>query len=112
VALDYTAYIRSPHVKVACLECHIGSGASWFVQAKISGLRQVMAVVADNYSRPIPAPVEHLRPARDTCEPCHWPDKFHGKKIKIFSHFSNDDQLNPEVNEMALHIGGHNPQTS
>jgi hypothetical protein len=111
MAPEYTAYQRSPHVKVACVECHIGPGADWFVQAKISGLRQVLAVLADSYSRPIPAPVEHLRPARDTCEQCHWPDKFHGKKIKIFSHFSNDDQINPEVNEMALHIGGHNPQT-
>ena len=111
MAPEYTAYQRSPHVKVACVECHIGPGAEWFVQAKISGLRQVLAVVADSYSRPIPAPVEHLRPARDTCEHCHWPDKFHGKKIKIFNHFTNKDQVNPEVNEMALHIGGHNPQT-
>jgi len=111
MAPEYTAYQRSPHVKVACVECHIGPGAEWFVQAKISGLRQVLAVMADSYSRPIPAPVEHLRPARDTCEQCHWPDKFHGKKIKTFTHFSNDDQINPEVNEIALHIGGHNPQT-
>lgn len=111
MAPEYTAYQRSPHVKVACVECHIGPGAEWFVQAKISGLRQVLAVMADSYSRPIPAPVEHLRPARDTCEQCHWPDKFHGKKIKIFSHFTNDDQINPEVTELALHIGGHNPQT-
>jgi hypothetical protein len=111
MAPEYTAYQRSPHVKVACVECHIGPGAEWFVQAKISGLRQVLAVLADSYSRPIPAPVEHLRPARDTCETCHWPDKFHGKRIKIFTHFTNNDQVNPEVNEMALHIGGHNPQT-
>ena len=111
MAPEYTAYQRSPHVKVACVECHIGPGAEWFVQAKISGLRQVLAVIADSYSRPIPAPVEHLRPARDTCEECHWPDKFSGKKIKIFTHFSNDDQIQPEVNEIALHIGGHNPQT-
>jgi NapC/NirT cytochrome c family, N-terminal region len=111
MAPEYTAYQRSPHVKVACVECHIGPGAEWFVQAKISGLRQVLAVMADSYSRPIPAPVEHLRPARDTCEQCHWPDKFHGKKVKTFEHFTNDDQINPEVNEIALHIGGHNPQT-
>ena len=109
MAPEYTAYQRSPHVKVACVECHIGPGAEWFVQAKISGLRQVLAVMSDSYSRPIPAPVEHLRPARDTCEQCHWPDKFHGKKVKTFTHFTNDDQIHPEVNEIALHIGGHNP---
>jgi hypothetical protein len=108
---EYTAYHRSPHVRVDCVECHIGPGADWFVRAKISGLRQVLAVMTDSYSRPIPAPVTHLRPARDTCEQCHWPDKFTGKKVKIFTHFSNEDQVNPEVTEIALHIGGHNPIT-
>lgn len=108
---EFTRYSISAHSKVRCVECHIGEGAQWFVKAKISGLRQVLAVMTDNYSRPIPAPVEHLRPARDTCEHCHWPEKFHGKKVKIFTHFTNDDQINPEINEMALHIGGRNPKT-
>ncbi len=111
MAPEYTAYQRSPHAKVKCVECHIGSGASWFVKSKISGLRQVVAVLTDSYSRPIPSPVEHLRPARDTCEECHWPSKFHGKKVRIFKHFTNEDQKNPTVNEMAMHIGGRNPQT-
>ncbi len=111
MAPEYTVYQRSPHARVACVECHIGPGASWFVQAKISGLRQVAAVLTDSYSRPIPAPVHHLRPARDTCEHCHWPEKFHGKKVKIFTHFTNDNQKTPEVTEIALHIGGRNPKT-
>ncbi|MEW6427601.1 MAG: NapC/NirT family cytochrome c [Thermodesulfobacteriota bacterium] len=109
---EFAVYQRSPHAKVKCVECHIGSGASWFVKSKISGLRQVLAVVSDSYSRPIPSPVEHLRPARDTCEECHWPSKFHGKKIKEFVHFTNDDQKNPTINAMALHIGGRNPKSN
>ncbi len=108
---EYTVYKRSSHAKVSCVECHIGSGASWFVKAKLSGLRQVVSSFTDTYSRPIPAPVEHLRPARDTCEECHWPEKFVGKKVKIFTHFTNEDQVNEEVNEIALHVGGHNPET-
>ncbi|HIJ78497.1 MAG: NapC/NirT family cytochrome c [Desulfobulbaceae bacterium] len=108
MAPEYTAYQRSPHSKVKCVECHIGPGAEWFVQAKISGLRQVAAVMTGTFSRPIPAPVSHLRPARDTCEQCHWPEKFHGKKVKSFTHFTNEDQVNPEVVEIALHIGGRN----
>ena len=111
MAPEFTAYQRSPHSKIKCAECHIGPGASWFVKAKISGLRQVVAVFTDNYSRPIPAPVEHLRPARDTCEDCHWPQKFHGERVKQFYAFSNDDQENPELQEISLHIGGQNPVT-
>lgn len=108
---EYVAYQRSPHSRVVCVDCHIGPGAEWFVRAKISGLRQVKAVLTNNYSRPIPAPVHELRPARDTCEDCHWPEKFHGKKLKKFTEFSNDNQQEPEVQELALHIGGHNLET-
>ena len=108
---EYTVYQRSPHAKVHCVECHIGPGAEWFVRAKISGMRQVLAVATNSYSRPIPAPVESLRPARDTCEGCHWPEKFSGKKVKTFYHFTNDNQTDPEKVEIALHIGGHNPVT-
>lgn len=111
MAPEYTVYQRSPHAKVACVECHIGSGVSWFVKAKISGLRQVWGVLTGNYDRPIPAPVESLRPARDTCEECHWPEKFSGKRVKQFIHYSNDDQENPTINNIALHIGGRNAAT-
>lgn len=108
MAPEYTAYKRSPHAKVACVECHIGPGVSWFVKAKISGLRQVWGVLTNSYDRPIPNPVQNLRPARDTCEQCHWPEKFSGKRVKTFIHFTNDDQKTPIVNNIALHIGGMN----
>jgi hypothetical protein len=111
MAPEYTAYKRSPHAKVSCVACHIGTGAEWYVKAKLSGLRQVKAVIDGNYNRPIPAPVEHLRPAQDTCENCHWPEKFHGKKVKQFVSFTNANQEKPAIQEIALHIGGRNPLT-
>lgn len=82
MAPEFTAYVRSPRARVPCVQCHIGPGASWFVKSKIAGLRQVYAVLAETYSRPIPTPIEELRPARDTCEQCHWPEKFHQDKLK------------------------------
>ncbi|MBU0664230.1 MAG: NapC/NirT family cytochrome c [Proteobacteria bacterium] len=109
---EYTAYQRSPHAKVSCVSCHIGPGAGWYVQAKLSGLRQVKAVIDGKFSRPIPAPVEHLRPARDTCETCHWPEKFQGKRVKQFVSFTNENQTDPTVQEISLHIGGRNPVTN
>ena len=111
MAPEHTAFKRSPHGRVSCVECHIGPGAEWFVRAKFSGLRQVYAVATNSYSRPIPVPVEALRPARDTCEQCHWPEKFYGKKVKEFIRYSNNNQVNPEKTEIPLHIGGHNPAT-
>jgi len=111
MAPEHTACQRSPHGRVSCVECHIDPGAEWFVRAKLSGLLQVYAVATNSFSRPVPVPVGALRPARDTCEVCHWPEKFYGKKVKEFVRFTNNDQITPEKTEIPLHIGGHNPAT-
>ena len=80
---EHTAYQNSPHSRVTCVECHIGSGADWFVKSKISGARQLLAVALDTHPRPIETPVHGLRPARDTCEACHRPEMFHGDNLVV-----------------------------
>ena len=32
---EHTAYLNSPHANVSCVECHVGSGASWYVKSKL-----------------------------------------------------------------------------
>ena len=103
---EYIAYQRSPHARVSCVDCHIGPGASWFVRSKLSGLRQVYAVIFGTYSRPIPTPVEHLRPSRDTCEECHWPEKFHADKLKIITHYDKDRDNTRRYTVLLLRTGG------
>lgn len=103
---EFTAYERSPHARVRCVQCHIGPGASWFVKSKIAGLRQVYAIVAKTYHRPIPTPIEALRPARDTCEQCHWPQKFHQDKLKIITHYRNDRNNTKYYTALLLKVGG------
>ena len=46
---EYAAYQNSPHSRVDCVACHIGPGASWFVQSKLSGVGQVFAVTFNTY---------------------------------------------------------------
>jgi hypothetical protein len=91
---------------VACVECHIGPGAPWFVRAKLSGIRQVFAVTFNTYDRPIPAPVENLRPSRDICEECHWPEKFTGDRVKVIRKFAEDEANTPAYTVLMMHIGG------
>jgi hypothetical protein len=105
---EWAGYQESPHSRVACVQCHIGSGANWFVKSKLSGLRQVYAVTFKTYSRPIPSPVTDLRPARDTCEQCHWPEKFHGDKIRTVRTYADDEANTETVTTLRLHIGGVN----
>lgn len=103
---EYTAYTHSPHARVSCAECHIGSGASWFVKAKLSGTRQVLAVWENSFPRPIPPAITQLRPARETCEECHWPAKFYGVQLKEIVHFSPDETNSRRTVRMLLKVGG------
>ena len=103
---EVTAYSRSPHARVGCVQCHIGEGASWFVKSKLSGAWQLISVTFDLYQRPIPVPIHNLRPARETCEECHWPSKFTGDRLRIITSFA-DDETNTEKKTVALlHVGG------
>jgi hypothetical protein len=103
---EYVAYLASPHSRVECVACHIGPGAPWFVRAKLSGVGQVLAVTFNTYKRPVPTPVENLRPSRDTCEQCHWPEKFTGNRIKVFTKFAEDEKNSVTKTVLLMHIGG------
>ena len=106
---EYTAYKLSPHARVGCAQCHIGPGATWFVRSKLSGSYQVYAALMKKYPRPIPSPVKNLRPAQETCEQCHWPEKFFGAQLKTFNHFSYDETNTPKEIRMLIKTGGGSP---
>jgi hypothetical protein len=103
---EWVAYHQSSHARVKCVECHIGSGAGWFVRSKLSGLRQVWAVAVNSYPQPIPTPITDLRPARETCEECHWRRKFIGYKENVLSYFLGDEENTLHRIRMLVKIGG------
>lgn len=103
---EYITHARSPHSQISCAECHIGPGADWFVRSKLSGARQVLAVMRDSYSRPIETPVHNLRPARDVCEICHRPEHFHGNLLKVIEHFEPDEQNTNTFTVLNMLVGG------
>jgi nitrate/TMAO reductase-like tetraheme cytochrome c subunit len=103
---ELTTYENSPHARVACTECHIGPGATWFVKSKISGTYQVYAVLFNKFPRPIETPIKNLRPAQQTCEQCHWPKKFIGNLDRTFRHFLADEKNTPYAVRMLIKVGG------
>jgi len=105
---EFTAYQNSPHSNVECVKCHIGPGAGWFVRSKLSGMGQVAAVTLNTYPRPIPTPVHNLRPARETCEQCHWPQKYGEDRIKIVTKFGDDEANAATKTVLLMKIGGGN----
>jgi hypothetical protein len=123
---EHTAYLNSPHANVACVECHVGSGASWYIKSKLSGLHQVFAVMTNSFPRPIETPLHDLRPARETCEKCHWPQKFYARSLWTNKYFLADSantewdiilqmKTGPEYSGFGLKEGIHwhiNPEVN
>ena len=105
------AHDHSAHARVSCVECHVGSGASWYVKSKMSGLRQVVKTVLNTYPRPIETPVANLRPASQTCEQCHWPRRFWGAQLKVFNHFASDEANTPRQVRLLIKTGGGDPNS-
>jgi len=106
MAPEAAAHARSPHARVSCVGCHIGPGASWFVKSKLSGSWQLVSVTFGLHPRPIPTPVHDLRPARDTCEQCHWPTKFVGDRLRVLTRHAEDEASTPTKTVLLLHVGG------
>ncbi len=108
---EYVAYLASPHARVSCVDCHVGEGAGWYVQSKLSGAYQLYSVTFNKFSRPITTPVHNLRPAQDICEQCHWPEKFFGAQLKTFNHYAYDEKNTLRQTRMLLNVGGGSPTT-
>ncbi len=103
---EYTAHQASPHSRVPCSECHVGSGAGYLVKSKLSGIPQFFAVATGSYDRPIPTPVENLRPARETCEQCHRPERFAGDLVRVHTTYATDEANTEQVDTRILRVGG------
>ena len=103
---EWTAYQVSPHSHVPCVECHVGSGVSSFVQAKVNGTKQLVEVVLHTYPHPIESPVKNLRPAREICEGCHTPARFIGEKLLVKTDYADDEKNSMTRTLVLLHLGG------
>lgn len=103
---EFVAYQNSPHARVKCVDCHVGSGAGWYVRSKLSGAYQVYAVAVNNYPRPIPTPIANLRPAQETCEQCHWPSHFAGEKKYVNTYFKSDEENTRWTIALLMKTGG------
>ena len=109
---EYAAYEVAAHSKVDCVSCHVGPGASGFVRAKVTGVRQVFHVVLNSYPRPIPEPLERLRPATETCESCHARSRFFGDRMRDLASYGIDEQNTLTHTVLMMHLGTGGPHSS
>jgi len=102
---EYAAYETSPHARIACVECHIGRefiGNQMF--RKAGDVRHIVAMTFRTYEYPIF--VKSMRPARETCEKCHTPEKFSDDSLRVITHFADDEENTQESIYLVLKTGG------
>lgn len=109
MAPEFAAYQNSPHSRVECVECHVAPGAGGWISSKTSGIRQLVETVLHTYRKPIPSAIEtnRLIPARETCENCHWPQKFSGARLRVFSKFAEDEANTRSETVLMMMVGGN-----
>jgi len=102
---EYTSYLTSPHARIDCVDCHIGEG---FITTKITrkagDLRHVIATAFNTYEFPIR--VRTMRPARETCELCHFPEKFSDDSLREIKRYENNLENTPNSIYLTMSTGG------
>ena len=106
---EYVTYQNGEHARVTCVQCHVGGGADYYLKSKVAGAYQLYALAFDKYARPIPTPVHNLRPAQDTCEQCHWPERFTGNLERRYNHLLSDKANSTFAIRLLLNVGGAAP---
>jgi nitrate/TMAO reductase-like tetraheme cytochrome c subunit len=102
---EYSAYLASPHARVDCVECHIGRGfIATQITRKVGDIHHITATLFHNYEYPIYT--TNMRPARETCEKCHNPDKFSDDSLREDKRFQSDIDNTPYSIFLSLKTGG------
>lgn len=102
---EYTAYQISPHARVACVDCHLGQESFLMaVPRKAREARHIVFAVTQKYETPIY--VKTLRPARFTCERCHYPEKFSTDSLRELRRYARDEKNTETRIYLVMKIGG------
>lgn len=103
---EFVSHASGPHANVTCVSCHVGSGAGALINSKVDGTRRLWKFVTGTTTRPVPTPVAEMRPARETCGTCHWPEKIHGTRTRVVKEYADDEASSETVTTLDLKVGG------
>ena len=96
------AYAAYSHARVQCVECHMGRLPTLqLMTLKAAHYHELLGMVT-GYKRPLTATT--LRPARDSCEGCHWPSINHDDKVRTKVHYGADAKSTEQRTRLIVHI--------
>lgn len=102
---EYSTYQRSPHARVECVECHLGRDSfTEQLPRKIGHSRTLISLIFKTYEFPIVA--TKMRPANESCETCHFPEKFSDDSLREIKNFTDDEQNTSSSTFLVMKTGG------
>jgi len=97
------AYAVASHARVQCVECHMGRLPTLqLMMLKAAHYHELLGMIT-GYKRPLAATT--LRPARDNCESCHWPEVNHSDKVRTRVHYDVDAKNTETRTRLVVHTG-------
>lgn len=100
---QYTNLAVGNHASIDCVACHVGPGASGFVQAKLGGMRQLVSMATGSYAKPIPGAAEKMSPVAERCESCHSAFRDSADKLRVLRSYYDDEANTPAVTVLMMH---------
>jgi nitrate/TMAO reductase-like tetraheme cytochrome c subunit len=100
---ETVAHAASFHARVNCVECHMGRLSTLQLMAiKPTHINELIGMVT-GYERPITT--HSLRPARESCEACHWPEARHDDTIRLKYRYGSDPKSTEVKTLLQMHTG-------
>jgi hypothetical protein len=98
------AYAAYSHARVQCVECHMGRLPTLQLMTLKAAHYHELLGMFTGFQRPLHATT--LRPARDSCEGCHWPAVNHDDKVRTKVHYEADAKNTEVRTKLVVHTGG------
>ncbi|MBE0687123.1 MAG: NapC/NirT family cytochrome c, partial [Anaerolineaceae bacterium] len=103
---QHVTHMNSDHARVTCEDCHLGRAelGEQIIRKIEYSYQTGSAMVLNNYEYPIVA--RNMRPARDVCETCHYPQVFSNDRLMDFKHFAQDENNSETTTYLVMKTGG------
>jgi nitrate/TMAO reductase-like tetraheme cytochrome c subunit len=102
---EYNAWQTSPHARVNCVECHIGRDIITTTFTRKAGdIMHVIRFASGQFTFPLHA--SSMLPARESCERCHWTEKFSADRAVAVKDYDDDEKNTEIVTYLLMKTGG------
>jgi nitrate/TMAO reductase-like tetraheme cytochrome c subunit/mono/diheme cytochrome c family protein len=103
---QYVTHLNSDHARVTCEDCHLGRAklGTQIIRKIEYSYQTGSAMILNNYEYPIIA--RNMRPARDVCETCHFPEVFSNDTLIDFKRYAQDKNNTESTTYLIMKTGG------